>query len=171
MLDSDDKTNMIGPMKWTRFGVPHHELMETRREFLLRAGGGFGAIALAGLMAEGSRASAAPQSRPQFRARAKSVIFLFMEGGPSHLDTFDPKPLLNELAGQKLPDSFGRFITAMGEEDSPLLACRAPVEAARAERALGVRLAAAHRRPAPTISASSARAWPTASITPPASAR
>ena len=124
MLDSDDKADMIGPMKWTRFGLPHHELMETRRDFLLRAGGGFGAIALAGLMAEGSRASAAPQSRPQFRARAKSVIFLFMEGGPSHLDTFDPKPLLNKLAGQKLPESFGSVLTAMGEEDSPLLECR-----------------------------------------------
>jgi len=53
--------------------------------------------------------------------KAKSVIFLFMEGGPSHLDLFDPKPKLNELAGQRLPESFGKIITAMGEASSPLL--------------------------------------------------
>jgi hypothetical protein len=52
------------------------------------------------------------------------VIFLFMEGGPSHLDTFDPKPLLNELAGQTLPPGYKRVITAMGEINSPLLASR-----------------------------------------------
>ncbi len=55
-------------------------------------------------------------------ATAKSVIFLFMEGGPSHIDLFDPKPKLQELAGQKLPDSFKRPVTAMGEVNSPLLA-------------------------------------------------
>jgi hypothetical protein len=52
------------------------------------------------------------------------VIFLFMEGGPSHIDLFDPKPLLNRLAGQPLPPSFGKVITAMGEARSPLLASR-----------------------------------------------
>jgi hypothetical protein len=54
--------------------------------------------------------------------KAKSVIFLFMEGGPSHIDLFDPKPLLNKLAGQQLPESFGSVITAMGESRAPLLA-------------------------------------------------
>jgi hypothetical protein len=44
-----------------------------------------------------------------------------MEGGPSHMDLFDPKPLLNELAGKPLPASFGEVITAMGESKSPLL--------------------------------------------------
>ncbi len=58
---------------------------------------------------------------PHALARAKNVIFLFMEGGPSHLDLFDPKPLLNKLAGQPLPDSFERPVTAMGEVNSPLL--------------------------------------------------
>jgi Protein of unknown function (DUF1501) len=108
----------------TRFGVPHHERFTSRREFLLRAGGGFGALALAGLL-DGSAAPPPPlpAGRSHVRPRARSIIFLFLEGGPSHLDTFDPKPLLNRLAGQKLPDSFGRVITAMGEEDSPLLAC------------------------------------------------
>ena len=47
-----------------------------------------------------------------------------MEGGPSHLDIFDRKPLLNQLAGQKLPDSFGSVITAMGESRAPLLASK-----------------------------------------------
>ncbi len=99
----------------------------TRRHALLRGGGGFGAIALAGLL--GNEALAAPlrgdlhgSARTSFLpARSRSVIFLFMEGGPSHLDTFDPKPKLNELAGQPLPKSFKRVITAMGEGESPLL--------------------------------------------------
>src|SRR5438309_10515394 len=47
-----------------------------------------------------------------------------MEGGPSHLDLFDRKPLLNQLAGQPLPASFGKVITAMGEARAPLLASR-----------------------------------------------
>lgn len=58
---------------------------------------------------------------PITSAKAKSVIFLFMEGGPSHIDTFDPKPLLNKLAGKPIPESFGKVITAMGEYGSPLL--------------------------------------------------
>jgi len=62
--------------------------------------------------------------KPHHFATAKRVIFLFMEGGPSHLDLFDPKPLLNELAGQQIPDSFGSVITAMGEAKSPLLECK-----------------------------------------------
>ncbi|MEZ6116659.1 MAG: DUF1501 domain-containing protein [Pirellulaceae bacterium] len=55
-------------------------------------------------------------------ATAKSVIFLFMEGGPSQMDTFDPKPALQQLAGKRIPDSYERIITAMGEFDSPVLA-------------------------------------------------
>jgi hypothetical protein len=54
--------------------------------------------------------------------KAKSVIFVFVEGGPSHIDLFDPKPELQKLAGQKLPPSFKPVITAMGEQNSPLLA-------------------------------------------------
>ena len=50
------------------------------------------------------------------KAKAKSVIFLFMAGGPSHVETFDPKPLLNKLTGQKRPAEFGeakyQFISA-----------------------------------------------------------
>ena len=98
----------------------------TRRDFLRRAGGGFGALALADLLQRIPLGAAQPAmplaAKPlPLRARAKSVIFLFMEGGPSHLDLFDPKPLVNQLAGQPIPPSFGRVITAMGEFDSPIL--------------------------------------------------
>ncbi len=100
----------------------------SRRDFLHRSGIGLGAVALSSLLAkERAYAAAAPASPlvakpPQLKARAKNVIFLFMEGGPSHLDLFDPKPLLNQLAGQPLPQSFGSVLTAMGESKSPLLA-------------------------------------------------
>jgi hypothetical protein len=113
-------------------GLPHAERPASRREFLARAGGGFGALAMSYLMASVSRGAVTSASTldplapkaPHYRARAKSVIFLFMEGGPSHIDLFDPKPKLNELAGKQLPDSFGPVITAMGESRSPLLACK-----------------------------------------------
>jgi hypothetical protein len=112
--------------------VPHVEPLYSRRDFLLRGGAGFGALPLAYLL--GQRPTRAETQSPQavvspliakaahLAPRAKSVIFLFMEGGPSHIDLFDPKPLLNELAGQPLPESFGNVITAMGESGSPLLA-------------------------------------------------
>ncbi len=99
-----------------------YDLPTSRRDFLQTAGCGFGAVALAALT--GGQAQGAPLRLPQRIAKAKSVIFLFMEGGPSHLDTFDYKPLLNQLAGQPLPSSFKAPITAMGETNSPLLECR-----------------------------------------------
>ena len=52
---------------------------------------------------------------------AKSVIMLYLQGGPSHLDLFDPKPKLKELAGQPLPPSFGKVITAMGTANNSLM--------------------------------------------------
>src|SRR3954463_1685881 len=97
----------------------------SRREFLRRAGFGFGAVALSALM--GERVLGAPTFNPaqaliaNRKGRAKNVIFCFMEGGPSHLDTFDRKPLLNELAGQKLPPSFKEPVLAMGESGAALL--------------------------------------------------
>ena len=96
-----------------------------RRHFLNSAGAGFGAVALSALANEPllARASNNPTlpKIPHNWGKAKNVIFLFMEGGPSHLDLFDPKPLLNKLAGKSLPDSFDRPVTAMGEVNSPLL--------------------------------------------------
>src|SRR5215831_2863172 len=79
----------------------------TRREFLCRSGMGFGALAFAGLATEAARATIsvhplAPK-QPHFPAKAKRVIHLFMNGGPSHVDTFDPKPMLARYAGKPLP--------------------------------------------------------------------
>ncbi|MCB1124148.1 MAG: DUF1501 domain-containing protein, partial [Verrucomicrobiae bacterium] len=100
----------------------------SRRDFLRTAGCGFGAFALSALtgeqLAHAARIGSGAARIPHTRARAKNIIWLFMEGGPSHLDLFDPKPLLNELAGQTLPDSFEKPVTAMGEASSPLLESR-----------------------------------------------
>lgn len=111
-------------------GIPHHQPVASRRDFLMQSGSGFGAVALSSLLADESSAAVAGRSvaspmaaKPTHHpAQAKSVIFLFMEGGPSQMDTLDPKPLLNKLAGQQIPDSFNVPITPMGEGQSPLLA-------------------------------------------------
>ena len=81
--------------------LSHH--FYTRREFLMRAGMGMGTAAL-GLLgeADGSLNPWASRS-PQHLGRAKRVIHLFMNGGPSHVDTFDPKPLLTRHHGKVLP--------------------------------------------------------------------
>ena len=108
--------------------VPHMEACQSRRDMLLKAGAGFGALPLAWLASQekavasvSAAANPLAGKQPHFPATAKRVIYLFMEGGPSHIDLFDPKPLLNELAGQQLPDSFGKVILAMGESNAPLL--------------------------------------------------
>lgn len=89
------------------------ELAISRRELLRRSGMGIGMLGLASLMAESGQAAPAPPGglyrnplapkEPHFPAKAKRVIHLFMNGGPSHLDTFDPKPALQKYAGQNLP--------------------------------------------------------------------
>ena len=64
-------------------------------------------------------------SRRNFPAKAKSVIFLMMAGGPSQMETFDPKPELNKLAGQKMPESFGKIPAQFTDvTKQPLLACK-----------------------------------------------
>jgi hypothetical protein len=79
----------------------------TRRQWLQRAGAGFGAVALAGLLAEesvaGKSANPLAVKPPHFKAAAKRVIFLFMPGGPSQVDTFDPKPRLTKDDGKPSP--------------------------------------------------------------------
>jgi hypothetical protein len=106
----------------------------SRREFLLHAGAGFGGLALAALLDRDAPAEASAPRRPanplvpkpaQFRARARSVIWCFMDGGPSHLDLFDPKPALERFAGHPLPPSFKTPMTAMGvTAHNPLLPSR-----------------------------------------------
>ncbi len=111
---------------------PHILPVSSRREFLTRAGGGLGAIALSYLLAQDGflpQAAAAVKGHddplapklPHHAPTAKSVIWLFMEGGPSHVDLFDPKPTLQKLAGQPMPASFGRPITAMGTAGNALM--------------------------------------------------
>jgi hypothetical protein len=110
----------------------------SRRSFLRQAGGGFGMVALASLLErQGLLAASAvtPHSslvtnplapKPShFAAEAQRVIFLFMSGGPSHVDLFDPKPDLVRLAGQPIPESFGTFKTRRAVAKNKLLApCR-----------------------------------------------
>jgi hypothetical protein len=94
----------------------HQFCRRTRREFLWEIGGGFGAVALTGLFGESlfareTQAAANPLApkKPHFPAKAKSVIFVFCYGGPSHIDTFDYKPDLYGLDGKTIPvKTFGR---------------------------------------------------------------
>src|SRR5215510_13040367 len=87
----------------------------SRRDFLQKSAFGFGAIAFGDLLSRDrafakSEAASSPNllapHQPHFVGQAKHVIFLFMTGGPSHMDTFDPKPELQKRSGQPLPDSF-----------------------------------------------------------------
>src|SRR5882762_3371626 len=89
----------------------HVRPLRTRREFLRDGFCGFGWLALASMLnQERARAALlnplAAKTAPR-PAKAKAVIFLFMAGGPSHIETFDPKPLLNKLHGQPRPKEFG----------------------------------------------------------------
>ena len=92
--------------------------LPSRRAFLQRSvGGGAGAIALAAMNSDAS----ATTKKPHFAARAKRVIWLFMHGGPSHVDLLDPKPDLARLAGQPVPQSFGEVMTRRKVAQNPLL--------------------------------------------------
>jgi hypothetical protein len=98
----------------------------SRRDLLTRIGGGLGAVGLATVLADAGLLAAAPAGlrasnshgdrnplapkAPHFTPRAKHLIFLFMNGGPSHVDTFDPKPALHKYAGQGVPS----FVKADG---------------------------------------------------------
>jgi len=107
----------------------HVPLFGSRREFLTAAGGGFGALAFASMLQATDKAN--PDRKvggglvmPHHAAKAKAVIFLFMEGGPSHVDLFDPKPELTKQHGNPLPASFGKVITPMGTGGNKLLASK-----------------------------------------------
>jgi hypothetical protein len=93
----------------------HYRITRNRREFITDAFCGFGSLALASILKGGTVNPLAARIPPK-PAKAKAVIFLCMAGGPSHLETFDPKPLLNQLNGQKRPAEFGeakyQFITS-----------------------------------------------------------
>ena len=100
-----------------------------------------------------ARAPANPLARasPHFPARAKRVIYLFMHGGPSHLETFDPKPDLQRLAGQPLPASFGPVATRrQGRGTTRSWRTKRTFRKHGQSGLRDLRLPAAHRRAAPT---------------------
>jgi len=92
----------------------------TRRQMLSRFASGFGMLGLAGLLSQesqvelnatpGTAANPLALKPPPFSARAKRVIFLFMSGGPSHIDTFDPKPRLQQDSGKPLPFAMPKLV-------------------------------------------------------------
>jgi hypothetical protein len=105
----------------------HFRPTKNRREFLTDAFCGFGGIAFASLLhrerLQAKEINPLAPKRPHMpdKAKAKSVVFLFMGGGPSHMETFDPKPILNKLSGQKRPESFGEAKYQFISPDAKLL--------------------------------------------------
>ncbi|MBB5037162.1 DUF1501 domain-containing protein [Prosthecobacter dejongeii] len=92
--------------------APAFENRLNRRLLLQRSAAGFGALALRGLLSATETENPLAAKKPHFPARAKRVIFLFMKGGPSHVDTFDPKPLLDRDHGKPLPFALPRVTFA-----------------------------------------------------------
>ncbi len=123
-----------------RCACGRHEKVASRRDFLTKSAFGFGAAALSYLLdSDFAFANVLPPAAvnplapkpPHFAARAKRVIFIFMQGGQSHIDTFDPKPQLTKYDGQPLPPSFSsgdlklQFISA---SQAKLMGSRFPFE-------------------------------------------
>ena len=82
----------------------------SRRRFLYSGGVGAGSLALSSMLAKGAGPGSGQDLTPHYAPTAKSVIFLFMSGGPSQVDTFDPKPELAKLAGKDVPESLARNV-------------------------------------------------------------
>jgi len=109
--------------------IPHHiasphRVFASRRDFLARTGSGLGALALAGLMNESSEADSAlnplAPHPSHFPSKAKSVIWLFMNGGPSHVDTWDYKPDLQKQSGKEL-EGFDKNTGFFTDQVGPLM--------------------------------------------------
>ncbi len=101
-----------GHLRWTR----------NRREFLTDAFCGMGALGFSALdLQAAAKFNPLAPKAPHHAAKAKRMIFLFMAGGPSHMETFDPKPLLNKLHGQKRPAEFGEAKYQFVTNDAKLL--------------------------------------------------
>ena len=102
-----------------------------RRTFLNSAGVSLGSAALSALMAREGRAASAIASEkhsplPHHRARVKRVIYLYMSGGPSHLETFDEKPVLVKMHGQAMPESFTKG-QPIAQLQGQKLTCQGPM--------------------------------------------
>jgi len=97
--------------------IPEELLAATRRDFFRKSIGGIGTVALANLLAQEGRtadtgaANPLAPRKPHFAPKAKSVIFLFQEGGPSQIDLYDPKPALQKWHGKPLPASMTKDLT------------------------------------------------------------
>ncbi len=111
--------------------VLEHHRLQTRRNLLFQARGCLGTAALASLLSHDVRAAENSRSgpalaQPHFPATAKRVIYLFMAGGPSHIDMFDYKPALRKIHGTELPESIrqGQRLTGMtsGQKSFPCVA-------------------------------------------------
>jgi hypothetical protein len=107
--------------------VDSRSMVRTRRGFLTQAGGGLGAIALNWLMQRDAHSAESRSVNPlaakpaHFPGKAKSVIFMFMVGGPSPLDLFDPKPELEKSRGKPLPESIGRPMSQFTKGNEAIL--------------------------------------------------
>ncbi len=103
---------------------PFGALFQSRREALQRMGMGFGALAAQMLTTPSQAFSAADPynpmlpKEPHFPVKAKHVIHIFANGGPSHVDLFDPKPALEKYAGQTMPGETPRTERPTGETDA-----------------------------------------------------
>jgi len=116
-------------------------LLQARRAFLGRSAGGLGAAALASLLPDGAVTAAPgiPAAAQHLAPRAKRVIFLYMAGGPSHLETFDHKPQLAAQHGRPMPDSFTRG-QPIAQLQGKKLTCMAPQHRFRRHGESGVEI-------------------------------
>src|SRR5690349_4296969 len=102
--------------------ILEHQRHISRREFFGRTATGIGTAALASLLTRDGLADVAP--RPHFAGKAKRVIYLFMNGAPTHVDLFDYKPKLQSLHGTPIPDEYltgKRFSTMTGNASGKLV--------------------------------------------------
>src|SRR5882672_4145648 len=95
-------------------------LLLNRRQMLQRMCAGFGLVGLGGLLGPHALFADGATRAPHFTPRAKRVIFLFLNGGPSHIDTFDPKPALKKVEGQQPTGELRTKTKGTGFMPSPL---------------------------------------------------
>jgi hypothetical protein len=105
---------------WTDPDFPRRPALLTRREMLHRMCAGFGMMSLAGMIGPSAFASSGAPRPLDFAPKAKRVIFLFLNGGPSHMDTFDPKPKLKEFEGKQPEGELYKKNKGTGFMPSPL---------------------------------------------------
>ena len=143
---------------------PHQQyLCQSRRDFLTSSSSGIGLLALAGLLRDDGllAAEANPDignpltpKTPHFAPKAKNCICIYLEGAPSQIDLFDPKPKLNELHGQKLPESMTKNVrfAFIQKEAAPSAGQPAQVQEARPAAAWSSPTFCRTWPPAPTTS-------------------